>query len=122
MEFLKARAKGFYDVAMFLLTKGDYALSAFNIEQSVQLELKHFIGTKLGDFPKTHGLKTLFQQCVRLCPSLKEFYEINVNLIGEIEDAYIMTRYYETRYEEGEVRNMLAFCSRLPSELEKCKE
>ena len=122
MEFLKARAKGFYDVAMFLLTKGDYALSAFNVEQSVQLELKHFIGAKLGDFPKTHGLKTRFQECVRLCPSLKEFYESNVNLIGEIEDAYIMTRYYETRYEEGEVRNMLAFCSILPSELEKCKE
>ncbi len=122
MEFLKERAKGFYDVAVFLLDKRDYALSAFNIEQAVQLALKHFIGTTLGDFPKTHSLKTLFQECIKICPSLKDLYEANVNLIGEIEDAYIMTRYYETKYEEQEVRNMITFYAKLPGELEMCKK
>ena len=122
LEFLKQRAKGFYDVSVFLLNKGDYALSAFNIEQAVQLELKHFIGTRLGDFPKTHSLKILFQECMKLCPSLKDFYEANINLIGEIEDAYIMTRYYETKYEEREVRNMITFYVELSAELEKCKK
>ena len=122
MEFLKERARGFYDVAVYLLNKGDYALSAFNIEQAAQLELKHFIGTRLGDFPKTHSLKSLFQECIKLCPTLKEFYEANVNLIGEIEDAYIMTRYYETKYEEREVKNMITFKAQLSPELEKCEK
>lgn len=122
MEFLKERAKGFYDVAVYLLNKGDYALSAFNIEQAVQLELKHFIGTRLGDFPKTHSLKNLFQECIKLCPTLKDLYEANVNLIGEIEDAYIMTRYYETKYEEREVKNMITFKAQLSPELEKCEK
>lgn len=123
MAFLKERASGFYEVAVFLLEKGDYALSAFNIEQAVQLELKYFIWKRLGDFPKTHSLKTFFQECVKLCPALKELYESNVNLVGEIEDAYIMTRYYEKEYEEHEIKNMLSFSKILPDELQKrCKE
>ena len=122
MEFLKERARGFYDVAVYLLNKGDYALSAFNIEQAAHLELKHFIGTRLGDLPKPHSLKSLFQECIKLCPTLKEFYETNVNLIGEIEDAYIMTRYYETKYEEREVKNMITFKAQLSPELEKCEK
>jgi len=51
--------------------------------------------------------------------ALKDLYGTNVNLIGEIEDAYIMTRYYDTNYEAAEVKNMIDFCSALPEEIEK---
>jgi HEPN domain-containing protein len=120
LEFLKRRASGFREIAGILFEKKEYELSVFNIEQAVQLEMKYFLGTRLGDYPKTHSLKHLFQESIKLCPDLKSLYERNVNIIGEIENACIMTRYYETSYEKLEISNMLEFHDELILELQKC--
>jgi len=67
MEFLKIRAQEFRDNAQLIMERDKFALAAFNIEQAVKLELKYFIGSRLGDFPRTHSLKTLFQECLKVC-------------------------------------------------------
>jgi len=41
MEFLKERAKEFYENAKNLFKKGKYNLSVFNLEQSCQFFLKY---------------------------------------------------------------------------------
>jgi HEPN domain-containing protein len=103
-----------------LLQDEKYALSAFCVEQAAQMQLKYFIGSRLGDFPKTHGLLRLFKECIKLCPELKEFSEKNTTLISHIEDAYVMSRYYDKEYEEAEVKEMLSFYVHLLPMLERC--
>ncbi|MFZ8848440.1 MAG: HEPN domain-containing protein [Minisyncoccia bacterium] len=44
IEFLKERSKEFYEEALELFKKGKYNLSAFTLEQSLQLYLKYLIG------------------------------------------------------------------------------
>jgi HEPN domain-containing protein len=122
MEFLKKKSEGFYRVADSLFNEKDFGLSAFNIEQAVHLGLKYFIGTRLGEFEKTHELRTLFRDSIKLCPELQTLYDSNIGLIGDIESAYIMARYFDTKYEESEVRKMLDFYEELTTALAKCEE
>ena len=74
MDFLKQRAEDFYFTAKNLLEEKRYALSAFCTEQAVQLELKYFTGSRLGDSPKTHNLPELFRESIKLCPELKRVF------------------------------------------------
>ncbi|RLI89634.1 MAG: hypothetical protein DRO65_03930, partial [Candidatus Altiarchaeales archaeon] len=89
VEFLKENANAFYRNAKRLLNEQEYKLAAFEIEQSLQLYLKYFLARKIGDFPKTHSLKRLFEECIRFCPEIKKLFEDNINTIGDIEGAYI---------------------------------
>ena len=73
MEFLRDNADAFLRNAEKLLEDGEFKLAAFNSEQAVQLYLKYLIGSKLGDFPKTHSLKRIFRDAGSLCPELFNF-------------------------------------------------
>jgi HEPN domain-containing protein len=121
LEFLRTRANLFHDSAAEYFTRKEFAFSAFLTEQSIQFQLKYFLGTRLGDFRQTHELKRLMQDCIKLCPELKELYDDKINVISDIEDAYIMARYFDTTYEEKQVKNMLDFYDKLCAALEKCK-
>jgi len=67
-EFLRKRASEFYERAKEDFEKERYNLSAFDIEQALQLYLKYLIYLKVGDFPKTHYFD-------RLIEDLSEIYE-----------------------------------------------
>jgi HEPN domain-containing protein len=103
------------------LDEKEYALAAFDVEQAVQLILMDFLGSRLGDFPKAHSLKVLFDGCSKLCPTLAKIYESSVTSVSNIEDAYIMARYFDKDYSEAEVRKMLQFYLDLVAELKKCE-
>jgi len=123
MDFLKERAQSFYKSASGLIKDKEFPLAAFSVEQAIQLRLKHFLGVKTGDFPRTHSIKSLVQECSDLCPAVKEFQESDkkiINLLGDIESAYIMSRYYPANYTETEVRNMLTVYEDLARMLDSC--
>lgn len=103
-----------------LLEQGKYEMAAFNLEQAIQFQLKYFIGIRLGQFDKTHLLRSLFRDSIELCPKLRTLYENNIDLIGDIESAYIMSRYFDTKYEEVEVRKMIDFYKILTGALSEC--
>ena len=122
MDFLKRRADEFHDMSEKLLPEKKYAMAAFCIEQAIQFEMKYFIGARLGDFPKTHRLLTLLEECIKLCPELSRFSKKeNATLVSHIEDAYIMSRYYDKEYREDEVKEMLDFYTSLLQALEECR-
>lgn len=62
LDFLKERAIEFWETAQYLFEKGRYNLSAFNLEQAIQLWLKYLIGKKVGEWPKTQYLNELIEE------------------------------------------------------------
>lgn len=118
--FLKNNALSFLKNAKHLYKQGEYNLAAFNIEQAMQLMLKYLLAVKVGDFPRTHSLRRLFRETRDICPELWEFYLKHANTIGNIEGAYIASRYYPIYYEEVEVRHMLEICGEFIEIVEKC--
>ncbi len=106
-DFLKENADAFLKNAQHLLEEKEYKLSAFNIEQAIQLYLKYLLAKRIGDFPKTHSLKKLLTEAGSLYPSLYKIYEDNMFVIADIEYAYIASRYFPSEYSEKEVKVML---------------
>jgi len=119
-RFLKKNADEFLSNALHLLERGVYNLSAFSIEQAVQLYLKYFLAMKVGEFPKTHSIKRLIAVCHQFCPELKEIFDEDINIIGEIETAYISSRYYPIEFTEKEVENMLKTAKRIREAVMRC--
>ena len=109
------RAKKFEEVAKYLYRTEVFDLSAFNVEQALQLYLKFILAKELGYFPKTHSLTRLFNDLSKLDKAFLEFYEENEIIIKDIEDAYILSRYLPRDYSEKEVELMI-------NTLEKFKE
>jgi len=112
---LAERAKKFEEVAKYLYRTEVFDLSAFNVEQALQLYLKFILAKELGYFPKTHSLTRLFNDLSKLDKAFLEFYEENEIIIKDIEDAYILSRYLPRDYSEKEVELMI-------NTLEKFKE
>lgn len=121
-DFLRERSSSFFRGAERYFEEKDYALAAFSVEQAVQLILRDFLRSRLGDFPKTHVLKVLFDDCSKLCPSLFKVYADSELLVSNIENAYILTRYFDVEYSESEVRKMLQFYRDLGLELKNCDQ
>lgn len=121
-EFLKERAIKFLENAKYLFNKGVYDLSAFNIEQFCQLILKFKVFTYLGDFPKTHSMKKLFDALLKIVDDkelLEEFIKENISTIGNIENAYVSSRYLPSRFDKIEVEEMLKFAEKLKKIMEE---
>ena len=114
IEFLKERAKEFFEEAEELLRKKKYNLSAFNIEQAIQLWIKYLIGKKIGDWPKTHYFSELIPQLSIAYENEKimNFYKKNELFFNNLEDAYFTTRYFPKKFTENAI---LMF-------IQKCKE
>ena len=118
--FLRENAESFFRNAEYLYGQGEYNLAAFNVEQAMQLMLKYFLAVKVGDFPRTRSLRRLFREARSLCPRLWEFYEKYASVVGNIESAYIASRYYPTRFERVEVEEMLEVYAEFVGVLEEC--
>jgi len=108
IDFLKERAREFFEEAKELFNKKRYNLSAFNLEQAIQLFLKYLIGKKLGDWPKTHYLSELIHDLVRVYQSKKilKFYRENELFFENLESAYFISRYFPKKFSENSLRQL----------------
>ena len=109
IEFLRKRAREFFEEAEGLLEKRRYNLSAFNLEQAVQLWVKYLIGKKLGDWPKTHYFSELIPQLAKVYEQEKisEFYKENELFFDSLEDAYFTSRYFPKEFTENSLKCFL---------------
>ena len=109
IEFLKKRAQKFYRNALELFEKGDYDLSAFNLEQALQLYLKYLIAKKLGEWPQTHYLDELIDKLSETYdrPEFKKYKEDNELFFDDLSDAYFQSRYYPKEYNKNLVSKLL---------------
>ncbi|MBC7194672.1 MAG: HEPN domain-containing protein [Caldisericia bacterium] len=115
-EILKDRGLRFYKNGVELFKRGEYDLSAFNIEQAVQLILKYAIWKKLGDFEKTHEISKLLNDYLNLIQDkekLKNLIEKHTRTIVDLEKAYIESRYIPTYFFKEQIEKMIDFFEEL---------
>ena len=103
------RARDFFENALQLFDRGKFDLAAFNLEQALQLLLKYKLLIEIGDYPKTHSLRRLFRILIDVLndEALKDFFLKNIDTIGNLESAYIASRYLPVEFEKKEVENMI---------------
>lgn len=108
-DFLKDRAKAFFDIAQDLIRKQQFDLAAFNLEQSAQLYLKHYLFKKTEDFPRTHILERLLDDVMKIHnqPDLiGNFRRENILAITDLSEAYLTSRYLPTDFPKEKVLMM----------------
>lgn len=102
-EFLRDRAKEFWEEAIDLKKRKMYNLSAFNLEQACQLWIKYLLGKKVGDYPKTHYFSHLVPELGKAYENDKilDFYNQNILFFDDLEDAYFTSRYFPKTFTEN---------------------
>ncbi|MGB9749373.1 MAG: HEPN domain-containing protein [Caldisericia bacterium] len=106
IEYLKKRGEEFLKTSEYHLNNEMYDLGAFDLEQALQLFLKYTIFLKLKSYPPTHSLKSLFKILSEVYNKSKEVNEILKNkyqLISNLEQSYISSRYLPYSYTKEEV-------------------
>ena len=108
VEFLKERANEFFEEAEELLKKKRYNLSAFNLEQAIQLWIKYLMGKGIGDWPKTHYFSELIPQLAKVYEEdeILKFYKENELFFDSLEDAYFTSRYFPKKFTENGVSEL----------------
>ena len=109
ITFLKNRAQEFWEEATRLFNEGKYNLSAFNLEQAVQLWIKYLIGVKIGDWPKTHYLSELIKELAKAYESeeILKFYQKKELFFDNLEDAYFTSRYFPKVFTQNSLSQLL---------------
>jgi HEPN domain-containing protein len=120
IDFLKERAKEFWERTSEDIKNGWFNLCVLDIEQSVQLWLKYLIAIKAGDFPKTHYLNELISEVVNIyrTDKLLKFYKKNILQIRSLEDAYITSRYFPKKFSKDETKKLMQLAENLFGVLE----
>ncbi len=67
-----------------------------------------------------YSLRRLFRDVKDICPQLGDFYLKHASVIGNIESAYIVSRYYPIWFEEVEVKEMLETFEEFQEVLRQC--
>lgn len=114
IEFLKERAKEFWDEALRNFDEGRYNLASFHLEQAMQLFLKYLIGKRIGEWPKTHYLRTLVQELSKAYDNenILGFYRENELVFNSLEDAYFTSRYYPKGFSKNLVDKFIQNCKK----------
>lgn len=122
-DFLREKAQEFLDDAKYDISKKKWFLAAFHSAQTCQLYLKYCLFKKYGDYPKTHSLHQLFEELKKAFPKKsKEIGKIqreNASTIGDLNQAYITSRYLPVEFSSDEIQKMLQFTLTLIRFLEK---
>lgn len=120
-KFLKKRVEEFWERASEDFQKVRYNLCALDVEQAVQLWLKHLIFLKAGDFPKTHYLDRLINELAEVYNSQKipEFYREHSLEFRSLEDAYITSRYFAREFNKEETQKLMEFANQFFKFLEE---
>ncbi len=106
IEYLKKRGEEFLKTSEYHLNNEMYDLAAFDLEQALQLFLKYTIFLKIKTYPPTHSLKSLFKMLGETYNKEKELDKVLKNkyqLIGNLEQSYISSRYLPYTYTKEEV-------------------
>lgn len=121
VKFLKERSKEFYENALELFKKGNYNLSAFNLEQSLQLYLKYLIAKQTGDWPKTHYLNELLDKLKEAYENLEieRFKKEKELFFDDLSDAYFTSRYYPKNFNKNLVEQLFEEFNNFVNFLEK---
>ncbi len=100
------RARAFLENAEYLYSRDVFDIAVFNLEQAVQLLLKYRLLIVAGDYPRTHSVRRLFRLLLEYVrdSDLESFYLENINVVGDLESAYIAARYLPVEFEECEGR------------------
>lgn len=115
-DFLKNKAQIFFESGAEQIPKKRYFLAAFNFEQAAQLYLKYCLFIKLKDFPKIHEIDKLLKEIGKVYNNKKQienFLKENASVIGDLNQAYITSRYLPVDFNQYEVEEMQAFVKRL---------
>ena len=123
MHFLRANAKQFLEQAKFSMQRGFHNLVLFNVEQSMQLNLKYVLYLLTGEFPKTHKLSELFRLVRDLgdpC-NLYIFYESNKDFIAIVEYSYISSRYLPESFNRDDAERALKLGEDFDRIVEECE-
>lgn len=109
ITFLKNRAMEFWEEGVRLFNEGKYNLSAFNLEQAVQLWIKYLLGIKIGDWPKTHYFSELIKGLAKAYESEKllKFYQEKELFFDSLEDAYFTSRYFPKIFSQNGTHQLL---------------
>jgi HEPN domain-containing protein len=122
-DFLKKRAEAFFEDAEYDISRKKWFLAAFHLEQVCQLYLKYYLFKKLGDFPKLHSLSELLLELEKVYPQRKKeigkIRKEKASTIGDLDQAYITSRYLPVEFNKFQVENMLKFTNFLIKFLEK---
>lgn len=111
MEFLRENAEYFEKKAKEALNeKPRFVL--FFVEQSIQLYIKYILAKAFEDYPKTHRLKVLLHEFLKIDKKAEEFYEEYAEVIDLVEEAYITARYLGKEYSEKSAKMALEMLER----------
>jgi HEPN domain-containing protein len=108
-QFLTERAERFYSLGKRLLEEETLDLAAFHFQQAAELWLKYQLFEELGDYPKTHSLKALIGDLPavsNLESELKSLFDQRIDVISNLQNAYITSRYLPGDFRQKEVKNM----------------
>jgi len=115
-DFLKEKAETFLEDAKYDISREKWFAAAFHLEQAVQLYLKYYLFLKLRRYPKTHSLRNLLEGIGEVYDKKKDVKKIikeNANIISDLEQAYITSRYLPVEFFEDQVKNMERFTKKI---------
>jgi HEPN domain-containing protein len=121
-DFLKERAEDFLKDGEIDIEEGRWNAAAFHLEQACQLYLKYYLFLKLKDFPKIHSLDELLTYLGKAYKKEKEVERIkrkNLNVISDLNQAYITSRYLPVDFSKTQVEGMRKFTKELIKFLKK---
>jgi len=126
IDFLRNKAQIFFESGSEQIQKKRYFLAAFSFEQAAQLYLKYYLFIKLKDFPKVHEIDKLLREIGKVYNKKKQidsFLKKNASVIGDLQQAYITSRYLPIDFSQYQVEKMQSFIKRLRIFLKKiCPE
>ena len=105
VELFLNRANNFLDGAKERFQKGDWDLTCFMAEQSVQILMKAVILEKGGAIPKTHSIRQLFGLLYHITKEEKLKYDRKALIF--LESAYLNSRYFNFSYEKEDAEEAL---------------
>ena len=110
-EVIRRRAEAFLKNAEYLIKIGEWDIAVFNLEQYCQLILKYKLLIKTGAYPRTHSIRRLIRELIKLYPRLQSLIEDEsmLHYVARLEEAYITSRYTPYSYEEKEARSLYKF-------------
>ncbi|OGZ18311.1 MAG: hypothetical protein A2V72_00910 [Candidatus Nealsonbacteria bacterium RBG_13_37_56] len=121
-DFLKNKAKIFFESGKEQIPKKRYFLAAFSFEQAAQLFLKYCLFVKLKDFPKIHEIDELLKEigkAYKRKDQIENFLKENASVIGDLGQAYITSRYLPVDFNQYQTEEMESFIKRLKIFLKK---
>ncbi|MEM4304239.1 MAG: HEPN domain-containing protein [Candidatus Caldarchaeum sp.] len=109
VETLRRRALEFLEEARQSLISGRHNISYFLSEQASQLYIKAALLETVGDYPRTHYIRTLLGELVKSTSSkkLEQFIRENRAALSSLEDAYTIARYSAKEYTKEDAEDAL---------------